>query len=131
MVSWDVARRLEATPWKVTYGVGAVNQRWTCVYLGSRGQQLISMGDHGQRPSQSMTGTALEHKLRTSGGPFFSETGCFSSKMSSTIGLLPVAIQFSAFFSPQYTCTSLLLPSFFPRASSLLGPDVHWKDIGW
>src|SRR6218665_951392 len=57
------------------------------------------MGDPGQRSSQSITGTALGQRLRTSGGPFFSYTGCFRSRSSSTIGLLLVAVQFSVFLS--------------------------------
>src|SRR6218665_614701 len=77
-----------------------------------------------------MTGTVLEQTLRSSKGPLFLETGCSSFRSSSTISLLPAAIQFSAFVSPQHT--SLLLPSLFSRTSPRLGTDVHWpvKDIG-
>src|SRR6218665_380216 len=68
-------------------------------------------------PQQSLTG------LRTSGGPLLSESRCFSSGSSFTIGLLPVAIKFSAFVLQQRTFS--LLPSLFFHTSSRLGPDVH------
>src|SRR6218665_2628228 len=42
-----------------------------------------------------MTGTALEQTPGTSGEALFSQTGCFSSRSSSAIRLLPVAVQFS------------------------------------
>src|SRR6218665_776092 len=102
------------------------------------------MGDLWQRPSQSMSGTALKHRntsvwmysdwilgkhRMTSGVSFFSETGCLSSCSSSTTGLLPVAIQFSAFISLQRT--SSLSPSLFPRTSPLLGPYLHRSVRHW
>src|SRR6218665_2800471 len=76
-----------------------------------------------------MTGTMLEQTQRSSKGPLFLETRCSSFRSSSTISLLPAAIQFSAFVSPQHT--SSLLPSSFSRTSPRLGTDVHWpvKDI--
>jgi len=111
---WEIARG--KSPGEITGGNHWGNspasglclpRRWMGAFSRSRGQQLISMSDRWQHPSQSMTGMALKQRLRTSGGPLFSRTRCFSSRLTSTIGLLIFAIQFSA----------LLLPQCFHRCS--------------
>src|SRR6218665_2593102 len=78
-----------------------VARRWTEVSAWSRGQEVISMGDPGQRTSQSIgpEGSERRWNRHREHPTWFSEAGLFSSRLSSAICLLPVADQFSAFVS--------------------------------
>src|SRR6218665_2699171 len=56
--------------------------------------------------AQCITSFSKQCLLRTSGGPIFLEIGCFSSRISSSIRLLPFAVQFRfrSFVSSEFNC---------------------------